>query len=52
MSSPVTEHGPLHGATSSFTALPHGQRPPSPVMEDPSAELERELGKTRLHGQA
>ncbi|GLB37382.1 putative protein kinase superfamily protein [Lyophyllum shimeji] len=50
LSSPVEEHGPMHGATSSFTAPPGGMRPPSPVMDDPSAELERELAGTHLGG--
>lgn len=56
MSSPVKEHGPMPGATSSFT-IPQvmgigggagaGVRPPSPVIDDPSAELERELAGKR-----
>ncbi|KAF8070426.1 kinase-like domain-containing protein [Lyophyllum atratum] len=50
LSSPVQEHGPMHGATSSFTAPPGGMRPPSPVMDDPSEELERELAGTHLGG--
>lgn len=48
LSSPIQEHGPHHGATSSFTALQGGRRPPSPVMDDPSEELERELAGTHL----
>lgn len=36
------------GATSGFTALPNSHRPASPVMDDPSAELERELAGTHL----
>lgn len=43
ISSPVQEHGPVHGATSSYTVPTGARRPPSPVMDDPSAELEREL---------
>jgi hypothetical protein len=35
-----------HGATSGFTYSYH-DRPPSPVMDDPGAELDRELG-TRM----
>lgn len=46
LSSPIQEHGPLNGATSSFTA-PNG-RPASPVMDDPSDALERELAGTHL----
>ena len=37
---------PPNGATSGFTAP--NQRPPSPVMDDPSAELERELAGASL----
>jgi hypothetical protein len=48
LSSPIQEHGPHHGATSSFTASQGGRRPPSPVMDDPSEELERELAGTHL----
>jgi hypothetical protein len=48
LNSPVTEHGPHPGATSSYTA-PQG-RPASPVMDDPSEELERELAGTHLGG--
>ncbi|PFH53770.1 hypothetical protein AMATHDRAFT_136698 [Amanita thiersii Skay4041] len=47
LSSPVTEHGPFSGATSSFTQPQRG-RPASPIMDDPSAELERELAGTHL----
>ncbi|CCM04386.1 uncharacterized protein FIBRA_06561 [Fibroporia radiculosa] len=46
MSSPVLENAPANGATSGFTE--QTQRPPSPVMDDPSAELERELAGTHL----
>jgi mitogen-activated protein kinase 7 len=45
INSPVQEHAPPHGATSGFTI---GQRPASPVYDDPSAELERELASTHL----
>jgi hypothetical protein len=48
LSSPIQEHGPHHGATSSFTAPQGERRPPSPVMDDPSEELERELAGTHL----
>ncbi|KAH9914828.1 CMGC/MAPK/ERK protein kinase [Fomitopsis serialis] len=46
LSSPVRENAPANGATSGFT---DGQsRAESPVMDDPSAELERELAGTHL----
>lgn len=44
MNSPMVEN---HGATSGFTRQYH-QRPPSPIMDDPSAELERELAGTHM----
>lgn len=47
LSSPVQEYGPHHGATSGFTSTA-GMRQASPVMDDPSEELERELAKTHL----
>ncbi|KAG5350637.1 hypothetical protein C0989_009997 [Termitomyces sp. Mn162] len=50
LSSPVQEHGPMHGATSSFTAPVPVDRPASPIMDDPSEELERELASTHLGG--
>ncbi|KAG6866215.1 hypothetical protein C0991_007240 [Blastosporella zonata] len=50
LSSPVREYGPMHGATSSFTAPVMGDRPASPIMDDPSEELERELAGTHLGG--
>ncbi|KAG6831763.1 hypothetical protein H0H92_007915 [Tricholoma furcatifolium] len=50
LSSPVQEHGPMHGATSSFTAP--NNRPASPIMDDPSEELERELAGTHIGGRA
>lgn len=37
-----------HGSTSGFT-VPH-DRPHSPVMDDPSEALERELAGTHLGG--
>ncbi|KAG2159099.1 kinase-like domain-containing protein [Suillus bovinus] len=46
ISSPVQEYGPVHGATSGYTAP--SQRPPSPVMDDPSDALEKELAGTHL----
>lgn len=45
INSPIQEHGPVHGATSGFTAP---GRAGSPVMDDPSAELERELAGNHL----
>lgn len=51
MNSPVVEYGHTSGATSGFTNKQYSsQRPPSPVMDDPSAELERELAGTHLMG--
>lgn len=46
LASPVLEDAPPNGATSGFTAP--AQRATSPVMDDPSAELERELAGTHL----
>jgi len=45
INSPITD-APPNGATSGFTAP--GHRAPSPVMDDPSAELERELAGASL----
>jgi hypothetical protein len=50
LSSPVGEHAPANGATSGYTAPPGQYRPPSPMMDDPSAELERELAGTHIGG--
>jgi hypothetical protein len=49
LNSPVQEHGPVHGATSSYTAL--DRQTSSPVMDEPSEQLERELAGTRFPGQ-
>lgn len=38
------------GGTSSFTQAASHQRPSSPIMDDPSASLERELAGTHLGG--
>jgi len=46
LNSPAHEHGPVHGGTSNYTAP--NRRAPSPVMDDPSEELERELAGTHL----
>lgn len=48
ISSPVTEHAPVNGATSGFTASGMAARASSPVVDDPSEELERELAGTHL----
>jgi len=48
INSPVQEHGPLHGATSGFTTNNFSQRLPSPVYDDPSAELDRELANAHM----
>ncbi|KAF8448677.1 kinase-like domain-containing protein [Boletus edulis BED1] len=42
--SPVREYGDVPGATSGYTVSAH--RPPSPVMDNPSDELDRELART------
>jgi len=44
LNSPMVEN---HGATSGFTHQYH-QRPPSPIMDDPGAELDRELASTHM----
>ena len=44
MNSPMVEN---HGATSNFTHKYH-QQPPSPVMDDPGAELDRELAGAHM----
>lgn len=44
IASPVQEHGPVSGATSGYTGST-GRPQGSPVMDDPSAELDRELAK-------
>ena len=49
-SPPAQEHGPHYGATSSFPAASTAEEPPSPVMDDPSEEFERELSNTRSGG--
>lgn len=42
----MRENAPANGATSGFTDA--GRRAESPVLDDPSAELERELAGTHL----
>lgn len=52
MNSPVQEYAPPNGATSQYgTGLPQdvGGRPASPVMEDPGADLDRELASKRQY---
>jgi hypothetical protein len=48
INSPVQEYGPMHGATSGYTAPAEHRRARSPIMDDPSDELERELAGTHL----
>jgi mitogen-activated protein kinase 7 len=47
ISSPVTEFAPVNGATSGYTSST-APRASSPIMDDPSEELERELAGTHL----
>jgi len=47
ISSPLVENAPTNGATSSFTAAP-GVGPQSPILEDPSDQLEKELAGTHI----
>lgn len=46
MNSPLVENAPHNGATSGFTNKQYRQT--SPVMDDPSAELEKELAGAHL----
>jgi hypothetical protein len=57
VASPIRDGAPLDGATSSYYSgqTPQqggagvgGRRPASPVIDDPSAELERELAGTHI----
>lgn len=58
VASPIREDAPPDGATSGYYSgqTPQGggsgggggRRPPSPIMDDPSAELERELAGTHI----
>ncbi|KAI9462622.1 CMGC/MAPK/ERK protein kinase [Russula earlei] len=53
VASPIRDDAPLDGATSSYYSghTPQqgvGRRPASPVIDDPSAELERELAGTHI----
>jgi hypothetical protein len=45
LNSPIREYAPANGATSAYTAPVH-QRPPSPIMDEPNDDLERELAAT------
>lgn len=50
MNSPVREYAPHNGATSNYTAHPRDSgaaRPSSPILEDPAADFDRELGARR-----
>lgn len=46
ISSPIQQDAPANGATGYYT---QANRVPSPVMDDPSADLERELEQTHLN---
>lgn len=49
IASPIQEDAPTNGATSGYySGNPVSERAPSPVMDDPSAELERELAETHI----
>ena len=48
LNSPVTDHAPPNGATGHYTGAAGEARPGSPIMDDPSAELERELASTHI----
>lgn len=53
VASPIREDAPPDGATSGYYSgqTPQGagsRRAPSPIMDDPSAELERELAGTHI----
>jgi hypothetical protein len=54
VASPIREDAPPDGATSGYYSgqTPQGaggrHRPASPIMDDPSAELERELAGTHI----
>ncbi|THH20827.1 hypothetical protein EW146_g577 [Bondarzewia mesenterica] len=49
VASPIHEDAPANGMTSGYySGTPVPNRAPSPVMDDPSAELERELAGTHI----
>lgn len=48
LNSPVADQAPTNGATSHYTGAAGEARPGSPIMDDPSAELERELASTHI----
>lgn len=51
LNSPVNDYAPQDGATSNYTGHPlEGARTSSPIMDDPSADLERELAGSRGKG--
>jgi hypothetical protein len=46
LASPVVDNAPANGATSHFGMVQQGpQRPGSPMMDDPGADLDRELAQ-------
>lgn len=47
INSPIKEDAPGNGATSSFTHMNGYHRAPSPMIDEPSADLDRELAKRR-----
>ncbi len=47
LNSPATDQAPTNGATSHYTGAKSEARPGSPILDDPSAELERELAHIR-----
>lgn len=48
IASPLVEGAPVNGATSSFTAPEGNATTHSPIMEDPSDALEKELAGTHI----
>ena len=48
LNSPVADQAPANGATSHYTGAAGEARPGSPILDDPSAELERELASTHI----
>lgn len=48
LNSPVADQAPPNGATSNYTGTAGEVRPGSPILDDPSAELERELANAHI----
>lgn len=48
LNSPVGDNAAQNGATSSYTGGNGEVRPGSPILDDPSAELERELANAHI----